>query len=180
MSRLEDLTGRAFGHWTALRREPAERVTKWLCLCACGSERLVQAGHLKSGASTNCGCQRRPRVAHGHATRAGRTRTYRIWKAMRSRCRPDAADARNYHDRGIAICARWESYEAFLDDMGEAPPGMTLDRIDNDLGYAPDNCRWADHATQRENQRRVAWVMFDGDRMPVKGAAGTAPVFDLE
>ena len=67
-----------------------------------------------------------------------------------------------YGGRGITVCERWLTYENFLADMGEPPPGMSIDRIDNDKGYEPGNCRWATKETQRRNQRRCRRVTFDG------------------
>lgn len=98
------------------------------------------------------------KAIHGHSWPV-RTRTYTIWKGMRNRCRGlKPADARIYRDRGIAVCARWNAYAAFLEDMGEAPDGMSIDRIDNDKGYSPDNCRWATPLEQSNNSRVVRLV----------------------
>lgn len=85
------------------------------------------------------------------------TRTYRRWKAMRQR-------AAKLHGPYAAIecCARWESFEAFLVDMGECPEGHTLDRIDNQRGYEPDNCRWATVATQNSNRSSVVMLKHQG------------------
>jgi hypothetical protein len=72
--------------------------------------------------------------------------------------------------RGIAICDRWDVYENFLADMGERPPGMTLERINNDLGYTPDNCRWATPKEQATNRRSTIWVFLAGERLSVSEA----------
>jgi hypothetical protein len=85
-------------------------------------------------------------VTHGMS----KTRTYLIWKAMLTRCRTKRY-AKYYGDK--PVCDRWHSFEAFLEDMGEAPPGLTLDREDNRLGYSPANCRWASWAAQAQNTR---------------------------
>lgn len=143
----------------------------WNCSCSCGTLRVVNGANLRHGLSTNCGCKRDHATKHGHSKRSGKTRTYRQWKAMRSRCRPGSHDYRNYSGRGISVCDRWDDYSLFLEDMGECPFDMSLDRINNDKGYHPDNCRWATYETQRRNQRRVSWVRYQGNKMTVQDAA---------
>lgn len=160
--------GARFGAWVVAAEPVGKRV---LCHCDCGTVRDVIARNLTRGLSSGCGCTRKHSVAHGMARRSGKTRTYRQWKSMRSRCKPNGADKANYAERGIAVCARWDDFALFLADMGECPPNLTLDRINNDKGYGPDNCRWADMAAQRLNQRRVSWVLFHGQTMTVQDAA---------
>jgi hypothetical protein len=92
-------------------------------------------------------------LRHGHKSGAT-TSTYWSWQAMRSRCmNPNSASYKNYGGRGISVCARWDDFANFLADMGERPPGMTLDRANNGAGYDKDNCRWATRNQQRLNSR---------------------------
>lgn len=169
MTKEIEIAGKTFGEWTPIVKA-AKNPPRWLCRCSCGTEKIIYAANLRRGASTHCGCKRVKKIIHGHSRRSGKTRTYRQWKAMRSRCRPDAHDAHNYYQRGISVCSRWDDYLLFLEDMGECPDGLTLDRINNDEGYRPDNCRWADMKTQRRNQRRVTMVVLDGQEMCVQDA----------
>lgn len=90
---------------------------------------------------------------------------YSVWQGMRGRClNPNSKAWPDYGGRGITICERWNSFAAFAADMGERPPGYSLDRIENDGPYSPGNCHWADKKTQQRNQRRAVYVMVDGRR----------------
>ncbi|RWO34731.1 MAG: hypothetical protein EOS10_00040 [Mesorhizobium sp.] len=90
---------------------------------------------------------------------------YTVWQSMRRRCLTPTSKAwSDYGGRGIAICERWDSFAAFVEDMGDLPAGMTLERKDNEKGYEPGNCEWADRKTQQRNRRGAVYVMIDGDR----------------
>ena len=158
---LIDLTGRTFGRWRVIglgdERRGHHRL--WLCECACGVTRLVDGDNLRGGLSQSCGCfsvdvTTARSTRHGHARRRLKSRAYVIWNNMIRRCTdPKNKRFKDYGGRGITVCERWLIFANFLADMDEPPPGLTLDRRDNDKGYSPDNCRWATHSEQRRNQR---------------------------
>jgi len=106
-------------------------------------------------------------------TPAERRTRYAAYKQMVYRCtKPGHKLYRNYGARGITVCQRWlDSFDAFLDDMGPRPDGMSLDRIDNDGPYSPDNCRWATAKVQTNNTRRSVRVTYNGQQMTIEDAA---------
>ena len=151
-----DLRGRRFGALVPyLHAGVRGGHSHWECLCDCGRIKVVRQSHLLTGNIKSCNAPVH-RVRHGHARVGCASPTYIAWQNMLRRCRPDGADARLYYDRGIRVCARWRRFENFLTDMGERPDGRSLDRIDNDRGYEPGNCRWATASEQMRNRRSVA------------------------
>lgn len=158
MPRL-DLRGKRFGRLVVEShvgtRENNHIV--WLCRCDCGNEKRVTASNLTCGNAASCGClQRETRIRHGHGSRTHRTKTYRTWQSMIARCtNPRLSEWRYYGGRGITVCEHWRTFENFLADMGEKPPGRSIDRINNDGNYEPGNCRWATKFEQSINTRRT-------------------------
>lgn len=122
--------------------------TRLRCICDCGGVAVVRVARLTSGETKRCrGCAQR---THG---RDG-SRVHESWKAMVQRCEnPNNPGYPKYGGIGIRVCERWLSFENFLADMGERPEGTSLDRIDNNLGYEPSNCRWATPSEQSRNRR---------------------------
>lgn len=93
---------------------------------------------------------------------------YKVWSYMLTRCHNENCKAYpNYGARGITVCERWQIFANFYADMGEAPDGMTLDRIDNDKGYNKRNCRWVSRAEQLKNTRRSVYLEYNGERLPM-------------
>lgn len=145
---------------------------QWLCRCDCGKEKKVSQCCLKQGQAKSCGCMkgewiRRARYKHGGTPRGGRTAEYHIWGGMTGRCHnPDNQRFSLYGARGIQVCDRWRGengFANFLSDMGKRPgKGFSIERIDNDRGYGPDNCRWATHREQMNNTRRNKKLEWNG------------------
>ena len=159
MPNLVDITGHRYGRLTVLSRSPESGRVHWKCRCDCGTELSVQSADLRTGNTQSCSCLKFERIreastTHGH-TAGGWTTTFRAWSDMKTRCyNPKNKRFAGYAGRGITVCDRWRnSFENFLADMGEKPLGLSLDRINNDGNYEPDNCRWATYSQQNKNRR---------------------------
>lgn len=160
-----DLTGRKFGRLTVIRRVGKRKGgdIKWACECQCGQNIIVSANHLKDGHTKSCGCLRHE-ISSIRMTKHGmsKTLTYRTWASMKSRCQnPNEPRYKDYGGRGISVCDRWLKFENFLEDMGEKPRGLTLDRKNNDRGYCKENCKWSSKQEQARNRRMVKFTKSD-------------------
>lgn len=172
----KDLTGQRFGRLVVLGvdlQRSGRGNTYWHCQCDCGGAASVTATGLHAG-TQSCGCLRREFVASKKTHGKTGTSMHNRWVCMRQRCKnPNHPAYANYGGRGITVCDRWDqSFEAFLVDMGEPPtPDHTIDRIDNDGPYSPENCRWITATEQNRNQRRSTRITVDGITRTVVGWA---------
>lgn len=183
----KDLAGEKIGRLKVLREETyitrkGESIRGYLCHCDCGNEKVISRARLISGKTNSCGClikefnqskkgndywkyrnKKRESNIKGDKTKE---RLHRIWKNMKQRCtNPNFPDYKKYGARGITICVEWkDSFQAFYDwsiSNGYCND-LTIDRIDNDKGYSPDNCRWADKETQDSNKRTNRYITYKG------------------
>ena len=162
MPLLHDLTGQTFGRWIVLERAPNRgRYVCWLCRCQCGNTGIVRSGNLVTETSRSCGCLHIDTITTHKQTD---TPEYSTWTAMKSRCYTKSnAGYPYYGGRGITVCERWlHSFPNFLVDMGHKPtPNHSLDRIDSNGDYCPENCRWALQETQDNNRRSNRFITFN-------------------
>lgn len=175
--RVKDITGQIFGRLTVLQfshSDPKWKIAHWVCRCQCGTIKTILGSSLKSGNTPSCGCQGLEHIAavgHRNATHGkSGLPEYNVWVAMLSRCfKKSNASYGYYGDRGITVCDRWLNVESFLNDMGTRPtPKHTIDRIDNNGNYSPDNCRWVTRTEQQNNRRVNIHVTHRGETHTVK------------
>lgn len=145
----------------------------YLCKCSCGKRTVVARNDLNTGRIRSCGCYKDEVTSDRNAATLKHgmcgTRTYRIWRLMISRCSHDRCA--DYKARGITVCQRWRRFENFHADMGDAPAGLSIGRIDNDGPYHPSNCRWETASQQARNKRDTRYVTLAGVRMCAADAA---------
>jgi hypothetical protein len=153
IGRARNIAGQKFGRLTAIGivEKPFGRSAKWLCLCDCGNSTTIQLSTLGRGYESSCGCAVESKVKN--------RRLYRIWAGMKRRCNnPAELNYERYGARGISVCEEWNSSDGFLPFQEWAlsngyEDGLTIDRIENSLGYSPANCQWATPKQQSNNRR---------------------------
>lgn len=166
MGKISDLAGIKVHRLTVVdvAGRSTDRQVLWNCVCECGEKKIVAGGHLRSGHTKSCGCLNLENVAVRSVTHGmSNTSTMSVWKNMMNRCFNKNVPAyRDYGARGITVCERWKDFNLFLMDMGIRPDDRFLERIDNDQGYCPENCKWATRSEQARNHRRNKWMTIDG------------------
>lgn len=177
-----DITGNRYGRLVAIEKVDNDRNNhkRWLCKCECGNEAIVLENDLVTGKTRSCGCYYKDTRTTSAKTHGGsKTRLFHIWASMRRRCtNENTPDYKYYGKRGITVCEEWEDYEVFSKwayENGYAD-NLSIDRIDVNKGYSPDNCRWADAITQANNTRRNRMISYNGE---TKSLAMWARQYDL-
>ena len=172
-----DMIGQRYGRLVVISQSESIKPgrLRWLCKCDCGNECVVKGISLRRGNTKSCGClssenaQQRAmeHITHGQS----KTRLYRIWVNMRSRCnKPSHPDYPRYGARGIKVCEEWDnSFQPFYNwSMSNGyRENLSIDRIDNESNYSPDNCRWVDTNVQNNNTRRNHYITYNGETLTI-------------
>lgn len=180
-----DLTGNRYGRLTVIGREGSythkggSKSATWKCLCDCGNEVIVPTCRLKSGNTKSCGCFHKEKLAdrnktsaiHGGKSGGKPERLYRIWSGIRRRCYEETLDAYKYYgSRGITVCDDWKNdYSKFREwSLNNGyKDNLSIDRIDVNGNYSPENCRWIDAKTQANNRRNNVCITYHGKTQTV-------------
>lgn len=171
MPKFIDLTGRQFGQLTVTQRSltRSHRGVTWDCLCSCGKSRIAVGADLRTGDTKSCGCLQPVAAAianmtHGATAFGAWTPEYKAYAAMIARCFQKGNRAYpRYGGRGITVCDRWRNhFDLFRADMGPKGQGMTLERVDNNKGYSPENCQWATMTQQARNRSNNRALTHEG------------------
>lgn len=166
----QDISGLKFNRLTAIKpdKDAKSKWSCWIFKCDCGVEKSILKRSVIKGSTKSCGCwhieESSARMTDMNMTHGmSYTRTHSIWRGIKDRClNPRNSAYSNYGGRGISVCDRWLEYTNFLEDMGERPEGMSIERVDNNKGYNPENCIWADRVTQGNNRRNNRSVVIEG------------------
>lgn len=162
----EDLIGKRFGRWLVLRRSDKKPYVD--CVCDCGKEKSVKQYQLLDGGSRSCGCLHKEMMSRDHTLHGmSNTKEYKIWACIKQRClNKNSRSYKAYGGRGIKMCDRWlNSFENFLSDMGMKPRLRSVERIDNNGDYSPENCRWETYKNQGRNTRKNRNITHNGETL---------------
>ncbi len=179
MNRKNLNVGDRFADWTILEQlsEKKNGYIMYRVKCQCNNETILSGSYLRAMMSPYCrSCSAKKRTPkgkknkffkHGASMKGNPLRsTNKTWVVMKQRCNnPNDRSYENYGGRGISYCKKWETFEGFIEDMGERPKGLSLDRIDNDGNYCKENCRWATRKQQNNNRRDNTTFIIDGKKV---------------
>lgn len=186
LRRRTELTGKRFGRLIVIKASERKTLTRamyWICKCDCGTEKEISALSLVRGLTVSCGCYNKEintnRIKHGHNRKNGKkSPTYISWEKMIARCKNEiCTEYKWYGGRGITVCDRWLDFSTFLEDMGERILGTTIDRINHNGNYEPNNCRWAVPIVQANNTRINVHITYNNQ---TKTVAEWARVLGIE
>lgn len=169
------MIGQKFGRLTVIERAPSKNGrSRWTCKCDCGNIRTVISSNLLRGTSRSCGCYQRENMSKIKTTHGGcanKDPLYNVWTGMRKRCNSNTdPHYKDYGQRGICVCDEWKLFETFKEwatDSGYTP-GRSIDRVDVNGNYCPENCRWATPAQQQNNRRSCLYYTHDGHTHTLK------------
>jgi hypothetical protein len=172
MGRFRDLTGERFGRLLVQRKDGYNKHHQlyWLCECDCGNYKLVLGSLLRNGETQSCGCLHKEVTGNINRKHSlANTPIYSLWNSMIDRCHlPTSHTYNRYGERGISVCERWHNFENFYADMGDKPEGMSLERIDNNGDYCPENVIWATAKQQANNRKSNVVLEHNGKKQTMQ------------
>lgn len=177
MGKIKDMTGEKFGNLQIIEFAGLDSDNKalWLCRCDCGTEKVVPGKCLRSGSIKSCGCLKSKIAIQRNTTHgACRTKLYNSWRGMKERClNPNSEAYRHYGARGITICSAWLDFTAFKDWAlaNGYSDGLSIERLDVNRNYCPDNCAWIPLSEQGVNKRSTKWITVNGATNTMSGWA---------
>lgn len=167
MYKFRDLTGMKFGKLTVISLNSRRKYHHyWNCICECGNECIIAGSNLVGGKTKSCGCHRKENPAILFSThKQTNTKLYYIWINMKSRCyKKYNTDYHNYGLRGIKVCEEWQKFEPFYEwAMSNGyKEGLSIERIDVNKDYYPENCKWITMSEQAKNKRNTSYLTYNG------------------